>query len=46
MNAGQPTIEELVRAAWGQRIPILVIVEQDDQEKPQTIVLLPPAAEL
>lgn len=35
-------IEELVRAAWAKRIPILVIVEKEDRDKPQTIVLLRP----
>jgi len=39
-------IEELVRAAWARRVPILVIVAKEDREKPQTIVLLRPPVEL
>jgi hypothetical protein len=38
--------EELVHTAWLNRIPILVIVEDDDRERPQTIVLLRPPAQI
>lgn len=38
--------EELVHTAWLKRIPVLVIVESDDRERPQRIVLLRPPAEI
>jgi hypothetical protein len=39
-------IEELVREAWIRRIAILVIVEKEEREEPQSIVLLRPPVDL
>lgn len=39
-------VEELVRAAWSKRIPILVVVDNEDQREPRRIVLLRPPADL
>jgi hypothetical protein len=39
-------IEELVREAWIDRIAILVIVEKDERDEPQSIVLLRPPTSL
>ena len=39
-------IEDLVRAAWSRRIPILVIVEKEEGEEPQKIVFLRPPVDL
>jgi hypothetical protein len=39
-------VEELVREAWIRRIAIVVIVEKEDGDEPQSLVLLRPPADL
>jgi len=39
-------VEELVRAVWSKRIPILVVVDNEDRMEPRRIVLLRPPADL
>jgi hypothetical protein len=39
-------IEELVREAWARRIAILVLVDKQNRDEPQSIVLLRPPSDL